>query len=155
MKYIAIIILLALCLMNPAPGSFSENDDANENTARFEPLHIYIDSGDHHLAAFQFELSTLTGSISIVGVEGSDDPAYKEPPYYDPEALSNDRIIIAAYSTNEDLPAGKIKVATIHLQITGQAEPEYDLDLIVAADIDGNEIPAQITFEKGEQSEKK
>ena len=42
-----------------------------------------------------------------------------------------------------------------HLQIIGQTEPEYKLDLLVAADIDGSEIPARITFEKGEQSEKK
>ncbi len=117
---------------------------------RFAPLHIYIDSGNKSLAAYQFELKAVAGQIKIVGVEGGGHEAFKEAPYYDPAALQNNRIIIAAFSTAGNLPKGRTRVATIHLQIIGQVEPQYELKLIVAADADAKEIPADITFEKGE-----
>jgi len=62
-----------------------------------------------------------------------------------------ERIIIAAFSTGGNLPKGRTQVATIHLQIIGDVEPQYELKLIVvAADADGKEIPAEVTFKKGE-----
>lgn len=162
MKRLTAIILTSICLMVPVLGQESERDNLPaEPRVRFAPLHIYLDSGNEPLAAFQFELKTSTGRIKIVGVEGGQHPAFEEPPYYDPAALAQDRIIIAAFNTGDDLPKGRSRVATIHLQIIGDAEPEYELELTVAADTDGNEIPAEITFvpapaagagfEKGEQ----
>ncbi len=117
---------------------------------RFAPLHIFLDSGNRPLAAFQFELKTAAGQIKIVGVEGGQHKAFKEAPYYDPAALAKDRIIIAAFNTGRELPKGRTRIATIHLQIIGDAEPDYELKLAVAADADAKEIPAKITFEKGE-----
>jgi hypothetical protein len=117
---------------------------------RFAPLHIYLDSGNRPLAAYQFELKAAAGQIKIVGVEGGQHAAFKEAPYYDPAALANDRIIIAAFNTSHDLPKGRTRIATIHLQIIGDIEPDYELKLTVVADADGKEIPARITFEKGE-----
>lgn len=117
---------------------------------RFAPLHIYLDSGNRTLAAYQFELKAAAGQIKIVGVEGGRHKAFKEAPYYDPAALANDRIIIAAFNTGSELPTGRTRIATIHLQIIGEAEPDYELKLTVAADANAKEIPAKITFEKGE-----
>ncbi len=117
---------------------------------RFAPLHIFLDSGSRPLAAFQFELNAAAGQIKIVGVEGGQHKAFKEAPYYDPAALANDRIIIAAFNTGRELPKGRTRIATIHLQIIGDAEPDYELKLTVAADANAKEIPAEITFEKGE-----
>jgi len=117
---------------------------------RFAPLHIYLDSGNKPLAAFQFELKAAAGQIKIVGVEGGHHKAFKEAPYYDPAALANDRIIIAAFNTGSELPKEQTRITTIHLQIIGDEEPEYELNLTVAADADGKELPAKITFEKGE-----
>ena len=122
-----------------------------DQTTRFAPVHIYIDSGGKPLAAYQFELKAASGQIKIVGVEGGEHPAFKEAPYYDPAALMNDRIIIAAFNTGRDLPAGRTRIATLHLQILGDAEPEYRLTLITAADADGSELPVEITYERGEQ----
>jgi hypothetical protein len=102
-------------------------------------------------AAYQFELKATAGRIEIVGVEGGEHKAFSEAPYYDPAALMHDRIIIAAFNTGQDLPAGRTRIATVHLQIIGDAEPRYELKLTVAGDADGKEIPAEITFEKGEQ----
>jgi len=117
---------------------------------RFAPLYIYLDSGNRPLAAFQFELKAAAGQIKIVGVEGGQHKAFKEAPYYDPAALANDRIIIAAFNTGRELPKGRTRIATVHLQIIGEAEPDYELKLTVAADADAKEIPAGISFEKGE-----
>jgi len=121
-----------------------------EPAVRFAPLHIYLDCGNQSLGAYQFELKAASGRVKIVGVEGGQHPAFAEAPYYDPAALANDRIIVAAFSTQQDLPKGKTRIATLHLQIIGDAEPEYELELIVSADADGREIPAQLTFAKGE-----
>ncbi len=117
---------------------------------RFAPLHIYLDSSNKMLAAYQFELKAAAGQIKIVGVEGGQHKAFKEAPYYDPAALANDRIIIAAFNTDRELPKGRTRIATIHLQIVGDAEPDYELKLVVAADANGKEIPTKISFEKGE-----
>ena len=152
MKKITAIILTSVCVMVPVVAQQSEHDDpAGERGVRFAPLHIYLDSGDRSLAAFQFELKATTGQIEIVGVEGGKHEAFSEAPYYDPAALAQDRIIIAAFNTGQDLPKGHTRIATIHLQITGEAEPQYELELTVAGDADGKEIPAKITFEKGEE----
>jgi hypothetical protein len=141
-----------MCLIVSVFAQQPEQDDSNlEPSVRFAPLHIYLDSGARPLAAFQFELKATAGQIEIVGVEGGWHPAFQEAPYYDPAALANDRIIIAAFSTGSDLPRGHTRVATVHLQIIGDVEPEYGLELTVAAGADGDEIPAEIAFEKGEQ----
>jgi hypothetical protein len=145
------IVLACICLIVPVLAQESEQDYSTaQSGVRFAPLHIYIDSGNKSLAAYQFELKAVAGQIKIVGVEGGRHEAFKEAPYYDPAALAKDRIIIAAFSTGSDLPKGRTRIATIHLQIIGGTEPQYELKLIVAGDADAKEIPAEITFEKGE-----
>ena len=151
MKKIMAIILTSIFLIVPVLARQSEQDiPATQPKVRFAPLHIYLDSGNQPLAAFQFKLKAAAGQIKIVGVEGGQHKAFKEAPYYDSAALANDRIIIAAFNTGRELPKGRTRIATIHLQIIGDAEPDYELKLTVAADADAKEIPAKITFEKGE-----
>jgi len=117
---------------------------------RFAPVHVYLDSGGKLLAAYQFELKAVTGQIKIVGVEGGEHPAFHDAPYYDPAALMNDRIIIAAFNTGRDLPTSRTRIATIHLQILGDAQPEYQLTLVTAADANGQTIPATLNLQTGE-----
>jgi hypothetical protein len=151
MNKITSTILASICLIVPVLAQRSEQDYSTAQPGvRFAPLHIYIDSGNKSLAAYQFELKAVAGQIKIVGVEGGRHEAFKEAPYYDPAALAKDRIIIAAFSTGSNLPKGRTRVATLHLQIAGDVEPQYELKLIVAADSDAKEIPAEITYEKGE-----
>jgi len=158
MNKITPIILAGICFIVPvlaqqseqSQGLLTEDYSTPQPGVRFAPLHIYLDSGNSSLAAYQFELKATARQIKIVGVEGGEHEAFKEAPYYDPAALAKDRIIIAAFNTGSDLPKGRTRIATIHLQIAGAAEPEYELKLAVAADADGKEIPAEITFEKGE-----
>lgn len=151
MKEITAIILMSISIIVPVLAQRSEQDITTiQPIVRFAPLHIYLDSGNKSLAAYQFELKAAAGQIKIVGVEGGQHEAFKDAPYYDPAALANDRIIIAAFNTGSELPTGRTRIATIHLQIIGEAEPDYELKLIVAADVDAKEIPAEISFEKGE-----
>lgn len=153
MKKITVIILISVVVLVPVLAQPSQRDYPTEQPrVRFIPLHVYLDSGGSALAAFQFELEATAGQVKIVGVEGGQHEAFsKTPPYYDPAALANNRIIIAAFSTQRDLPKGRTRIATLHLQILGDVEPRYELKLIVAAGADGKEIPAKISFEKGEQ----
>lgn len=125
-------------------------DAATQPAVRFAWVDVFIDSADQPLAAYQFELTAATGAFQIVGVEGGEHPAFAEPPYYDPAALQNDRIIIAAFNTGDDLPTGKSRVARIHVQIAGVEAPEYVVSLTVAAGPDGQEVPAVATFAEGE-----
>jgi len=151
MKKLIVIILITVSLVISVLAQQSKLEKTSaQPSVRFTPLHIFLDSGNQGLAAFQFELKAVTGQIKIVGVEGGEHPVFKKPPYYDPAALANDRIIIAAFSTSHDLPTGRSRITTIHLQIIGDTQPKYELDLIVVANADGEKIPAKITFEKGE-----
>ena len=151
MSKIAVIILTSVSVMVPVLARQSAQDHPdNDPHVRFAPLHVYVDSDNRPLAAFQFELKTTDGQIKIVGVEGGEHQAFKDAPYYDPAALAKDRIIIAAFSTAGDLPNARTRIATVHLQIVGEARPEYELRLTVAADAHGQEIPAKISYEEGE-----
>ena len=151
MKRYLILSLLVTCLaaalVAPRVALASKVIDAR---TRFAPVHIYLDSGDRPLAAYQFELRAAKGRIWIVGVEGGAHAAFKEAPYYDPAALMHDRIIIAAF-TGQDFPTGRTRIATIHLQVTGDTAPEYELELTVAADDKGESISVESHLAKGDK----
>lgn len=163
------LIAAALRILMPASEADPASRPAAELKTRFAPVHVYLDSGSRLLAAYQFELvcsvpvrAYSSGEdnasrrhyeprIKIVGVEGGEHPAFREAPYYDPAALMNDRIIIAAFNTGTDLPQGRTRVATIHLQILGDAEPEYEVKFVTAGDAEGREISAQLDLERGDR----
>ncbi len=117
---------------------------------RFEARDVFIDSGNKPLAAYQFELIDPAKSAAVVGVEGGEHAAFAKPPYYDPAALTKGRLIVAAFSTAKGLPSGKTRVARVHLQITGEADPDLEVKVVVAANKDGEKIPVEITIEKRE-----
>ena len=149
-KVIGLLVTLSILAPLLAGVSARTSEKPAAGRVRFAPVHVYLDSGDKPLAAYQFELRARTGQIKIVGVEGGEHPAFQEAPYYDPAALMSDRIIIAAFNTGSDLPHGRTRVATIHLQILGDAEPQYELKLIVAADKEGEKISANLNLQMGE-----
>ncbi len=129
-----------------ATTAFAQRDDDAPAAVRFEYIDVYIDSGDAPLAAYQFELTDAAESIKIVGIEGGEHEAFAVPPYYDPKALKNDRVIIAALSTADELPTGRTRVATIHVQIEVDVIPEITINLETAGDIQGKEINAEVSF---------
>jgi hypothetical protein len=149
-KVIGLLVTLSIVAPLLAGAAARTPEKPAQGRVRFAPVHVYLDSGDKPLAAYQFELQARTGRIKIVGIEGGEHPAFREAPYYDPAALMNDRIIIAAFNTGSDLPHGRTRIATIHLQILGDAEPQYELKLMAVADDNGQEIPAELNLKAGE-----
>ncbi len=139
MKYCAaiLVVLCALC-------GFARAQEA----AHFRTVDIYVDAGGKPLAAYQLEFQARRGNAKIVGIEGGEDAVFKEPPYYDTKAMQQDRVIIAAFSTEAEakLPKQKTRVATIHVQVTGEENPDYVVTLTVAADNNGKKISANAIF---------
>ena len=153
MKTLAIILFAGSILMVPVIAAQPEGPTYKTvpPKVRFVWLPVYVDSADMPLAAYQFELKATQGDVTIVGVEGGQHAAFKKPPYYDPAVLKKEnRIIIAAFNVGNDLPAGKNRIASVHLMVEGEIEPEYKIELTVAADPNGKKIPnAKINLKKG------
>lgn len=112
----------------------------------FEWVDVFIDSGEVPLAAWQFE---LRGRYALSGVESGGDAAYPDPPAYDSRALSRDRVIVGDFSKADALPAGRIKVATLHVMVEKGVAPDYAVELMAAADADGTKFRAVIEVERG------
>ncbi len=120
-------------------------------SVRFDAIDVYVQTGDRPLAAYQLDLSAAKGDVTIVGIEGGESEVFTAPPYYDPSAIQNDRVIIAYFSTaaSDALPRGKVRIATIHVQIVGNVQPVYDAKITVAATVDGEPIDAELILETG------
>jgi hypothetical protein len=121
---------------NAAPSSFAVVD-------------VFIDSAEP-LAAWQFELDG-GGAMQVVGIEGGDNPTFREPPFYDRAAVDRgaaERIIIASYSLGEpaELSRGRARVASVHVRTRGLEPPDYQLRLVAAGAADGRPIDARISF---------
>ena len=113
-------------------------------------MDIYVDSGSTPLAAYQLEFAATNGVAKIVGIEGGEPAAFRQPPFYDPKAIQHERVIIASFSTApaNELPSGKTRVATIHYQTTETQPPRFELKLQTAGDARGHRISAQPSFEE-------
>lgn len=133
--------LLALSVLIP----FVAQADAEQARDRdpFARVEIYIDTKGLPLAAWQVELVCDTKKAKITGVEGDDTKAYGNAPYYDPAALQGGRIILAAFTTADNPPSGRIRVATVEMYEEG-ANPDYSAKLIVAGGPGGQKIDATI-----------
>lgn len=141
MKLLVLPLVLTTLALTPPPRQVPTIPSTQP---RFSYVDIFIDSHDKSLGAYQFELKTASGQMTVVGIEGAAaGPFAKMPPYYDPAALGHDRVIIAAFSTDAGLPVGRTRVARIHVMIEGLPEdskPKYDVKLSVAADASGNPL---------------
>ena len=118
------------------------------SSPRFMPLAIHLDS-PAAVAAWQFELKDRNGAMKVVGVENGGHAAYPRAPYYDREAVARGnaaRIVVADYSLADAslLPAGRVRLATLHLMLEG--EPDFELRLIAAATPAGSAIDAPISL---------
>ena len=114
---------------------------------RFTFVDLFADSPGKGLAAYQVEIVCDPSRSTIVGVEGGETRHYAEPPHYDPAALHNPgggRIILAAFTTEDDPPAGRVRVARLHFQETGVGAPQYSARLMAAAAPGGERIEAKI-----------
>ena len=154
------LVALACAQEKSAPGVAQRPDDniavtqidgpqdVPKDEVRFEAIDVFVDSGSVPLAAWQFELASETPGVEIVGIEGGEHKAFAEPPYYDRKAMNNNRVILAAFNTGNDLPSGRSRVARIHVQLQGPGQTEYRTKLAVSATTDGEQIPATVSVSK-------
>jgi hypothetical protein len=158
-KQLALAILLAaafaFAVLQPRQAirhAPSQPAPAQEGSAgRFEAFDVYIDSGGIPLGAYQVELNAGAESgVKIVGIEGGEG-VFAAAPYYDPKAIQNDRVILGALSTEQSLPAGRTRVARIHVIAVGAAE--WRAVLMAAGSADGQRINAKVQVEPAAAAE--
>lgn len=131
------------------PRAVAPRGDSDQGSVRFETVDVFVDSGSTGLAAWQLEATPLAADgakVTLVGIEGGEHAAFSKPAYYDPAALSpagGGRVILAAYSTDKDLPTGRTRVARLHMMIEGGGAADrttFSVTLKVAADSQGRPI---------------
>ena len=143
MKHLLLIIVCGL-VGAAAPTEVTEppaHATPATQSVRFATVEVRIDPKDHPLAAYQLEITADSPHVKLAGVEGGAHAAFREPPYYDPAALSRNRIILAAFNTGSDLPKSAFVAARLHVQISGDVKPKWDVKLTVASASDGSAVP--------------
>ena len=131
----------------PATGA----TPATAAAVRFQTVDVTLDPKGQSLAAYQVEFLADEARVKLVGVEGGGHAAYREPPYYDPAALSRHRVILAAFSTSADLPKSATRVARLHVQVSGDGPPQWTAKLVVASSNQSTSIPADVRVSEGAQ----
>jgi hypothetical protein len=118
-----------------------------------------VDPGGEALAAYQVDVRAgVAGDadgadgahqpvprvVQIVGIEGGEHPAFREPPYYDAQAMAGDRAVLAAFTLGRDVPREATRVARVNLRVEGPGEPRVDARLMTAGDPSGDRIAAEV-----------
>lgn len=137
------LFLLAACCLVPSVAGADSGAGP-----RFVPVEVHLDS-PQPVAAWQFELGDRNGAMKVVGIERGDIPAFPDAPYYDREVVAEggaDRIIVADYTLAGEsrLPRGRMRLATLHLMLEGDAD--FELRLVTATTPDGQAIDASIAL---------
>lgn len=148
---IACLMLIAAAIVaadNPPTTAPATQPAAAAPASRFAWVDIYVDSGQTPLAAYQVELTSRTGNMNVVGIEGGDHAAFAEPPFHDRIAIIQNRVILAAYSTADELPAGSTRVARVMVELRG-SQPMFDVKLIAAGGADAQPIQAEVRIREG------
>lgn len=144
-RTLSILLVLVFGLAAELPAQQPADE---EGRGRFCAVDIFIDSGSTPLAAYQVRFAVTNGSARIVGIEGGEHAAFRQPPFYDPKAIQNEVAILASFNTSGQLPNGKTRVATVHLRTTGTKPLQFELKLQTAADAQGNKIGGNASFEE-------
>lgn len=123
----ACLLLLLATIRGAQPADFAVYD-------------VYVDSKEP-LAAYQIRIESNSQSTKIISVEGGEHSAFKQPPFYDPKAIQNHVIKLAAFSTapSGSLPVGRTRIASLHLQ-ADKPWPEFSLRVEAAATAGGKKI---------------
>lgn len=136
---------LAILLLTVATFAHGSSEDP---PVRFAFVDVFVTSAEP-LAAYQVDLCDSAHTATIVGIEGGEHPAFSAPPFYDPAAMTSDRVILAAFTTQAGLPTGRTRVARVHIQITGTTPPNYVATLTTAGTIGAKKISATVEAKQG------
>lgn len=155
-RMLSILVLVAivagLSLSLPMSSRLFESSAAEivpEPPGRFVAYDLFIETAAAPLAAWQVEIEDKARTATIIGLEGGAKGVFVDAPTYDPEALMTGRIIIASFSTAgaEALPTGRTRVATLHLRVRANGEPDFNVELAAVATIDGRPLRANVSLE--------
>jgi len=146
MRLLVILVVIGSLAWAEAPATKTTQSLAGG----FGWVDVYLDSHGKSLAAYQLELMIADQAATVVGIEGGETMAFKEPPYYDPAAMSQSRVILAAYSIGTDLPTARVRVARVHLQFRSP-DRKYTANIITAGTADGAKIDAEASVSEGAQ----
>jgi hypothetical protein len=149
MNWVLTILLLASLGIAPSPREDVMPPSATTRASRFTFIDVQIDPKDKALAAYQVEFIADDANVKVVGIEGGDVPAFAQPPYYDPAAMSKHRVIIAAFNTGKDLPTKSFRAARLHLEISGESKSNWEAKLITAAGSDAAAMKADVSISQG------
>jgi len=129
------LIAILFLVVGPAIGQ-------EPGAVTFRAVDLFVDSVNQPLAAYQLSFACTTADAKIVGIEGGEHSAFAEPPYYDPKAMQDNRVVIAAFNTANpgQLPRGRMRIATIHLQTSAGVARQYELKVEAAATPTGETI---------------
>jgi hypothetical protein len=150
-KNLATAAFAVLVLCQPLCG---EEPSTKPEAVTFEAMDLWIDSGGEPLAAYQVEITYDKSSVKIVGLEGGQTSAYTNAPYYDRDGFDSGRIVVAAFTTDEDAPKGRTRVARIHLAVAGKDEPDLAGKLMAAAKTGGKRITPEVELVSTPQEER-
>jgi hypothetical protein len=149
-----IAALAALALLAPT-GPAAETGAQTGGLTSFEVHDVYLDVGSDALSAYEVEI--LLGPVQageagarLVGLEGNVELPFQDPPHFDPRALRGQRVVIAAFSTAPaaELPTGRVRVATLHIEVEGPA-PELEVRVRAVGDGAGKRIQANAWTTRG------
>ena len=144
------VFILTLTLLSAAALWAQEAPTPREApTEDIAFVNVFVDSGARPLAAYQLELKAETGNVKIIGIGGGDHAAFRDAPYFDKAAMSGDRAILAAFSTDRKLPTGRTRVARVMVYVEKGVAPRYTLKLTTAATIGGEKIKGTVSIETG------
>ncbi len=143
-------LLIPLAVLLLALATISAGATRQSEGTRFTSMEILIDSGAEALAAWQLEWSDPSDRASLVGIEGGEHDAFAEPARYDPRALAGGRVVLAAFSLDEELPRGRTRVARLHLEVRGDDPVTGECKLVAVANAAGHEIEAKALVLTGE-----
>ena len=143
-------LLTAHAAQDDAPPAVAPSTAQVDAGVRFGALDVFVDTGEEQLAAYQVEWKVTAGDVTLVGIEGGEHAAYKEPPHYDPKALSGGRVIVGAFNTGADLPRGRTRVARLMVRVRSDGDPAYAVTVQAAAGADARAIPAKVSVSERE-----
>jgi hypothetical protein len=110
--------------------------------ASFRVIDIFVDPKGKSLGAYQLHWKVTTQNARIVGIEGGDHPAFRNPPQYDPRSIQGERVVVAAFNTGAEksLPKGRIRIGSIHIEAAAAAICRFEIENLEAADAQGGRI---------------
>jgi hypothetical protein len=110
--------------------------------ASFRVIDIFLDPKGKSLGAYQLGWKVTTQNARIVGIEGGDHPAFRNPPQYDPRAIQGERLVVAAFNAGAEksLPRGRIRIGSIHIEAAPSAICRFEIENLEAADVQGRRI---------------